>query len=382
MCGYGRFGRELTADLRAEGLEVTVIEPTGRATDPGVIVGDASEPRVLERADLERPSGFVAGTDNDTTNLSMLAAARRMNPALFLAARQNRPTSAAAVRGHAAWTRCWCRPRWSRTRCTRRSARRCCGDSSRSMPAEGDAWAADVLQRLLRNCGPALPALWKIKLDRDQAPALRFGSPTARVRLGDLLRSPEDRERRLRVVPLLLRRGADAILTPDDDIVLEPDDELLFAGEGAERRELESTLVVDCDRGVRALRPARAVQLGLAQAVQAQPRARRIAAGRCSARRLPASPATSRRRSTRRSCGRTGIRTGDPGKTSGVASSAARVTRSATAGRPLARHVHDELVVLEQHQLGVRDVEQPLARAATATPTPSRRPRPGSRSSG
>ena len=27
VCGYGRFGRELTADLRAEGLEVTVVEP-------------------------------------------------------------------------------------------------------------------------------------------------------------------------------------------------------------------------------------------------------------------------------------------------------------------------------------------------------------------
>ena len=32
---------------------------------------------------------FVAGTDNDTTNLSLLAAARRLNPGLFLAARQN-----------------------------------------------------------------------------------------------------------------------------------------------------------------------------------------------------------------------------------------------------------------------------------------------------
>ena len=27
ICGYGRFGRHLTEDLRAEGLEVTIIEP-------------------------------------------------------------------------------------------------------------------------------------------------------------------------------------------------------------------------------------------------------------------------------------------------------------------------------------------------------------------
>jgi voltage-gated potassium channel Kch len=40
MCGYGRFGREVTADLRAAGLEVTVIEPAERGEpEPGVIVG-------------------------------------------------------------------------------------------------------------------------------------------------------------------------------------------------------------------------------------------------------------------------------------------------------------------------------------------------------
>src|SRR5215210_6497282 len=74
MCGYGRFGQEVTADLRAAGLQVTIIEPVERGDpEPGVIVGDASEPAVLARADLGSAVGLVAGTDNDTTNLSMLA---------------------------------------------------------------------------------------------------------------------------------------------------------------------------------------------------------------------------------------------------------------------------------------------------------------------
>jgi voltage-gated potassium channel len=47
------------------------------------------------------------------------------------------------------------------------------------------------------------------------------------------------------VVPLLLLRDGDAVLTPDDETVLAGDDELLLAGHGSERRELESTLVVD-----------------------------------------------------------------------------------------------------------------------------------------
>ena len=83
VCGYGRFGREVITDLRAEGLRITVIDPNASLAeteqDDGVkvVVGDASQPGVLSRAAIEDAVAFVAGTDNDTTNLSLLAAARR-----------------------------------------------------------------------------------------------------------------------------------------------------------------------------------------------------------------------------------------------------------------------------------------------------------------
>ena len=214
MCGYGRFGREVTADLRAAGLEVTIIE-AGQdlgergEPEPGVIVGDASEPGVLARADLASAVGLVAGTDNDTTNLSMLATARRLNPQLFLAARQNQPTSAALfeamrvdallvpteVVAHEVYAQISTPMLWR---------------FIQEMPAQGDEWAADLIQRLRYNCGRELPALWKVKLDAEQAPALGGWLADGRVALGDLLRSPEDRERRLLVVPLAAgprRRG-------------------------------------------------------------------------------------------------------------------------------------------------------------------------------
>src|SRR5829696_8305319 len=95
VCGYGRLGQELARDLRAEGLDVSVIEvDPARADGDDVLVGDGSDPWVLAQADLDRAVGLVAGTDNDTTNLSLVAAARRSNPELFLAARQNHAASA------------------------------------------------------------------------------------------------------------------------------------------------------------------------------------------------------------------------------------------------------------------------------------------------
>jgi len=251
VCGYGRFGQEVTADLRAGGLEVTVIESVepvepadGSHPQGGVIIGDASEPGVLARADLADAVGLVAGTDNDTTNLSLLATARRLNPDLFFAARQNRPTSAALfgamqvdallvpteMVAHEVYAQLSTPMLWR---------------FIQEMPAQGNQWADDLIERLRHSCGRELPALWKVKLDREQAPALTGWLAQGTVGLDDLLRSPEDRERRLQVVPLLLLRDGNAVLTPDAGTVLEPADELLFAGQGTERRELESTMVVD-----------------------------------------------------------------------------------------------------------------------------------------
>ena len=245
VCGYGRFGREVTADLRAAGLEVAVVESVASDDhDEDVIVGDASDADVLAGAGLDRAAGLVAGTNNDTTNLSMLATARRSNSGLFLAARQNLPTSAALfeamdpdallvpteVVAHEVYAQLSTPLLW-------RFIQR--------LPAQGEAWAEEVTARLRSSCGHRLPALWKIRLDTDQAPALHPMLGAGPVRLGDVLRSPEDRSRRLDVVPLLLLHDGDAVITPDDDAVLAPGDQLLFAGHAPERRALESTLVID-----------------------------------------------------------------------------------------------------------------------------------------
>lgn len=247
MCGYGRFGHELTVDLRAAGLDVTIVEAgTSGASERGVIVGDATDIGVLAQAELESAVGLVAGTDDDFRNLSMLTNARRLNPDLFLAARQNRATSAALfeaigvdallvlteVVAHEVYAQISTPLLWR---------------FIREIPAQDDAWAADLVERLVADCGEDLPALWRVKLDRKQAPALGRFLTEDRIELGELLRSPEDRTRRLRVVPLLLLRGEESVLSPADDTVLALDDELLFAGVGSQRREVESTLVVDAN---------------------------------------------------------------------------------------------------------------------------------------
>ena len=245
VCGYGRFGRQLTAKLRAEGLDVTIIEPGAVADhDPSIVMGDGSEADVMALCDLENAVGFVAGTDDDTTNVSVIAAARRVNPALFIAARQNQPSSASLfaamevdsllvpteVIAHEVYAQLSTPLLWR---------------FLQEMPAQGDEWAARVIDRLVEQCGHHLQALWKVKLTAEEAPALGRWLATGSVRLGDLMRSPEDRDQLLHIVPLMVLRDSGCALAPGEDFVLAADDEMLLAGRPSARRALETTLMVD-----------------------------------------------------------------------------------------------------------------------------------------
>jgi Trk K+ transport system NAD-binding subunit len=244
LCGYGRFGHKLAADLRAEGLAITAVDPAGDPDEDDVVVGDASDPEIMARADLADAVGFVAGTDNDTTNLSLIAAARRVNPDLFVAARQNRPANAAlfeAMEPDALLVLAEVVAREVYAKLSTPLLWR----FVQEVPEKGDAWAAAVIERLRGRCGQELRTLWAERLDASRSPALRRWLSDGQARLGDLLRSPGQRDRPLAAVVLLLKRGDGVELTPGDDTRLEDGDQLLIAGEPAARRALDTTLHVD-----------------------------------------------------------------------------------------------------------------------------------------
>jgi voltage-gated potassium channel len=247
VCGFGRFGRELTKDLVAEGLEVTVIESAAGEPAPGDpprVTGDGTDPDVLEEAGLGTAVGFVAATDNDTANLSMIAAARRINPGVFVVARQNRAATAALFAAmevdallvptelvaHEVYAQVSTPLLWR---------------FLQEVPAMGDDWAAGVVDRAGEVCGPRLDVMWKVRLDAREAPALQAWLGAGDARVGAVLRDPADRDEALAAVVLMVLRDGDVVMAPDDDFALAADDELLLLGRAAARRALDTAMVVD-----------------------------------------------------------------------------------------------------------------------------------------
>jgi Trk K+ transport system NAD-binding subunit len=238
VAGHGRFGTELTEDLVAEGLEVTRVHVSGGT----VRAGEGDSEAVVEAGDVDDAVAFVAATQNDTTNLWLVEAARRANPDAFVVALQNRRANArlfeavgvdfgmvpAEVIAHEVLARI-ANPVLMRF--------------LPRVPRQGEAWSARMVDRLVERSGTGAPDLWRLQLDAATAPALVDRLATEGVVLADLLRDPGFRDEPLAAVPLaLLRADGTRVMAPEDDVVLHTDDQLLIAGRSRARASLELTL--------------------------------------------------------------------------------------------------------------------------------------------
>jgi voltage-gated potassium channel len=104
VCGYGRVGSTVAAELRASGRSVVVVDVLAdsveRARGDGYLIveGDATDEATLLAAGIERASGLVATIDEDAYNVYVVLSARTLNRQLFVVARANVPAAEARLK--------------------------------------------------------------------------------------------------------------------------------------------------------------------------------------------------------------------------------------------------------------------------------------------
>jgi len=93
LCGYGRIGSIIAAELHQQGVPLAVIERDPArvrdAIDRGwlAIEADASREEVLAHAGIHRARGLIAAVGTDAENVFTVLTARVMRPDLFIIAR-------------------------------------------------------------------------------------------------------------------------------------------------------------------------------------------------------------------------------------------------------------------------------------------------------
>ena len=219
-----RFGHEVAHDLRRAGLEVEEVNP-----EDGVPPFDGI-------------AGFIAGVESDTTNLSMAAHARLVNPGVYLAVRQKSIHTTALLRAFEpdsvfiatdlvafeSLARLQAPTFWAFI------------EYVHQLPNEQ---AIEIRDRLVRRVGEYSPSPSVLTINHYEAPAVtRWLEKDHPVTLRDLLRNPDEREQKIPSFVFMLKRGKQVSYVPDLDVELKVGDQVGLLSRSKGLQQLTTTL--------------------------------------------------------------------------------------------------------------------------------------------
>jgi voltage-gated potassium channel len=276
LCGSDLFTRTLRRQLQRLEIETLIIDPqlADEDIDKDNLRGDPTDPAVLREAGIEEATAIVAGTDVDVDNLAIALAARPLNKALFIVARQTQqrnsevfkasPAQLVMLNGHVVAAEVLRVIRAPQLATFLRKAR-----------DEDEAWAATLLQRMRATFGDSVVESWSQDITPTQAVAVCAALEGGKtVALQQLMIRPNGSQYLVRAIPLLLQRGKERILLPDPQMPLQEGDHILSCGQARARATMRHNLL-----GIAVPQPPEGKRLLEAPAIAQKPPLERQADG-------------------------------------------------------------------------------------------------------
>lgn len=266
LSGYGRFGQQIHQELLSKNIHTVIIDPnevTKRAISSNsgdeFIIGTGTDAKTLTLAGIDTAAGVIAGTDNDSNNLSIIMTARQLNQSVFVVSRQNFKTNEllySKINEHyhastnkaeddlATLAHLVMQP-------SEIIARRIRAiliaplliDFIKLALHENQEWANITISRLSAVIGENPPNLWTVKITKESAAAIILGLGYGRrIQLKHIMQDPLLNTRTLPCVALLLKRGDVFTLLPDEGTELTAFDQILFCGLRKVKHNMSLTL--------------------------------------------------------------------------------------------------------------------------------------------
>jgi voltage-gated potassium channel len=256
IAGYGRFGHAVASALESAGLSYKAIDiDPAQCGDEGIL-GTALAEEVLREAGIEEASGLVAGTDIDANNLAIVNNARRLKRKLFVVIRQNQAGNRSLIEAARADME-FVQSVLMTNEIVQQLTTPLLNRFLMLARGQNNVWGVGVAGRLRDVVGETVPHTWAITCDTALLGARHalIEEPEPPLTLMNLLQDPDDRLRRLKAVPLLLRSQGRDVPLPDEHTPLRAGDVILFAGEagveGLQRRTLTDDVAIDYVRSGR-----------------------------------------------------------------------------------------------------------------------------------
>ena len=196
----------------------------------------------LRLAHIEGAAGIVAGTNEDTNNLSIVVTARDINPDLFIVARQNRRANKTLFEA-AQVEQVMERSSIIAHAVLALITAPLLAEFLRSVRDRDREWVLGLVSRLIGVVDNTVPDIWTVTVNGIEAPALLAVMDDGQsILLEDILRDSRNPEEFLQCMPLMIKRGYERHMLPTDDLELVEGDQILFCAPEKVRARVGFTL--------------------------------------------------------------------------------------------------------------------------------------------
>lgn len=244
VCGYGRMGRAIRVALKRAGIEYVFIETNPdivrdtQAKGEPIYLGEGKDKRLLLEVGIKEATCIVAGMSHDFVNLSVVMAAKKLNPGIFTVARQNN------IQDHSVFSaanidRIVTLQNMLINQTYIVIARPLSERFLRLIKNMGSEWGDGLVMTLRQFVGHS-PQKKETAVNEKNAYALcRHIRQNGPIALHVLFTSLKDHAKANRLLALYLKRGDQEFLMPDPAMPIYIGDRILFAGNAEAFDDLE-----------------------------------------------------------------------------------------------------------------------------------------------
>ena len=245
ICGYGRMGAKIFEKLDKNNVEVKFIEINKERNKQlsedeknYVTFGDADDRELLEEIGIKDAVVVIAATNDDTTNLSILATARKLNPNIITMARENDLADDFLFRS-AKVNHIFTPSKILVNKITNALMNPLCDEFLKSIIKENNEWATKLVTRLVKEIDEN-PLVMAIEINFENTPEIyKYLSEKNALNLKILSTSLHNNSQNNNIVPLLLQRENDIILLPSWENEIKIDDKILLACDEHAKNDME-----------------------------------------------------------------------------------------------------------------------------------------------
>ena len=245
ICGYGRMGRKIFEKLTDTNVEVKLIEldkNKDRKFTPDeishLVFGNADDKELLLDIGIENAVAIVAATEDDTTNLSILATAKKLNPNIVTIVRENDILDDFLFK-NANINHIFTPSKILVNKVTNALVNPLSDKFLKMIIKKDNEWASKLVSKLLQEID-AKPLLLEVEISESTTPQIFNYLKSEEIAYLSLLGiSLHNKEHRNNIVPLLLQRENDIILTPEWENDIKIGDKILFACDSHAKDDIE-----------------------------------------------------------------------------------------------------------------------------------------------